>query len=377
MAQGVYGNVGFVVAATDLLTIGDANIENLEPSSPSHVRFGLRLKAPTIGAYDESAALYYRRDTTSEHRYCLYAEVDSGQAIDGSCVSKVVHRGLGDAHYVAICGNGTSAYGYEAALFGGDQGGGVDKQENGYIVTFQGAAGYPISRKKQSNSTAFQVLVHSDGVNPKSPDDWNTNYGLFYANNALSNAFVARVSEYASNFAQFKVMDHTAYQRPRWAVYSDGTQYMDGLEATVGAPQKNSPEFKLRGKYYATGAEHTANAMLKTFVSGANLPYLYVYTGDEGSEALVCAFSSAGLDMQNHAISTVLSLTLYPGTGTGLDMQGKDIINFGALAFVVGNEQTTVGAAGGASALPATPTKYLKVRDSAGATLVIPAYAVS
>jgi hypothetical protein len=40
-------------------------------------------------------------------------------------------------------------------------------------------------------------------------------------------------------------------------------------------------------------------------------------------------------------------------------------------------EQTTVGAAGGASALPATPTKYLKVMDTAGTTLVIPAYAAS
>jgi hypothetical protein len=42
-----------------------------------------------------------------------------------------------------------------------------------------------------------------------------------------------------------------------------------------------------------------------------------------------------------------------------------------------GNEQTTVGAAGAASALPATPTKFLKVVDSAGTTLVIPAYAAA
>lgn len=40
-------------------------------------------------------------------------------------------------------------------------------------------------------------------------------------------------------------------------------------------------------------------------------------------------------------------------------------------------QQTTVGAAGAASALPATPTKYLKVQDSAGTTLVVPAYAAS
>lgn len=41
------------------------------------------------------------------------------------------------------------------------------------------------------------------------------------------------------------------------------------------------------------------------------------------------------------------------------------------------NQQTTVGGAGGASALPATPTKYLKVVDSAGTVLCIPAYAAA
>jgi len=42
-----------------------------------------------------------------------------------------------------------------------------------------------------------------------------------------------------------------------------------------------------------------------------------------------------------------------------------------------GNIQTTVGAAGGASALPAAPSKYLKVLDNAGSVFVIPAYAAS
>lgn len=39
--------------------------------------------------------------------------------------------------------------------------------------------------------------------------------------------------------------------------------------------------------------------------------------------------------------------------------------------------QTTVGAAGGASALPATPSKYLKVVGDDGATYVVPAYAAA
>ncbi len=42
---------------------------------------------------------------------------------------------------------------------------------------------------------------------------------------------------------------------------------------------------------------------------------------------------------------------------------------------VAGLVQTTVGAAGGASALPATPTKYLKVVGDDGVTYVVPAYA--
>jgi hypothetical protein len=42
-----------------------------------------------------------------------------------------------------------------------------------------------------------------------------------------------------------------------------------------------------------------------------------------------------------------------------------------------GNQQTTVGAAGGASAPPATPTKYFKVKDSAGTTFVVAAYAAA
>lgn len=42
-----------------------------------------------------------------------------------------------------------------------------------------------------------------------------------------------------------------------------------------------------------------------------------------------------------------------------------------------GLQQTTVGAAGAAAALPSAPTKYLKVQDSAGTTLVIPAYAAA
>lgn len=60
---------------------------------------------------------------------------------------------------------------------------------------------------------------------------------------------------------------------------------------------------------------------------------------------------------------------------TGVSQVKVDGNGFNWLAAAL--EQTTVGAAGGASALPATPTKYLKVLDHNGTVLVIPAYAAS
>lgn len=65
----------------------------------------------------------------------------------------------------------------------------------------------------------------------------------------------------------------------------------------------------------------------------------------------------------------VLFLTQEGGVNkTGLDTRGLRYLD-------AANEQTTIGAAGTAAALPAAPTKYLRVVDSAGNILAIPAYA--
>ena len=70
------------------------------------------------------------------------------------------------------------------------------------------------------------------------------------------------------------------------------------------------------------------------------------------------------------------------GQSIGLTIQNVNVISIEAaqitvsqrIKFVSGNEQTTVGAAGAASALPATPSKYFKFLDSAGTAYVIPGY---
>jgi hypothetical protein len=66
--------------------------------------------------------------------------------------------------------------------------------------------------------------------------------------------------------------------------------------------------------------------------------------------------------------------TSFLGVNTGWQINGSaSRLKFGH----ADQKQTTVGAAGGASALPATPTGYFKVRDSAGTEYVIPFYAAS
>lgn len=89
--------------------------------------------------------------------------------------------------------------------------------------------------------------------------------------------------------------------------------------------------------------------------------------------------ATKGLFIQAFASGGLLVEIRDSAAATQLDVDNAGRIRW-ALAprwNAAGIEQTTVGTAGGASAPPATPTKYLKVVDSAGTTLVIPAYAAA
>ena len=79
----------------------------------------------------------------------------------------------------------------------------------------------------------------------------------------------------------------------------------------------------------------------------------------------------------------VASKIINKGTGLSLDVRSAAASLFAINAagipqwVAAANQQTTVGAAGAASALPATPSKYLLVKDSAGTSFVIPCYAAA
>lgn len=276
----------------DIANLLPATVDNTETPTPTEVGCWQRHFVPPYDYATENAAIYCRidhRPGETDHRYWLYGEITEQSQVGGS-FTKIIHRGKGDAHYVAIIGNNTSGYGVESAMFGGWQDpptNSVPKQENGFLASFQGAGGFQESIKNQSNSICYHALVHDDGSDPTDPDVWATNYGLFYANNALSNAFVARRSQYASNYSMFKLMDHTANQRPIWQVFADGQQWHNAPEATSGTPLRSPSPLILRGYYWTGSAEQANQTQLSHQVGGASAGIFRVDIGNPGSERLV------------------------------------------------------------------------------------------
>lgn len=95
------------------------------------------------------------------------------------------------------------------------------------------------------------------------------------------------------------------------------------------------------------------------------------YASDGVSERVV-------LDSGDAPAERIKSSTLGSGKHLSFTNFGADVFSInatGRLRFAnASNSQTTIGAAGGAAALPATPVRYLLVEDATGTTVAIPAY---
>lgn len=145
-------------------------------------------------------------------------------------------------------------------------------------------------------------------------------------------------------------------------------------QTAAGLEVKSSAD-ALLASISANGTGTFAGVSCGSFVNGATSPYLHLNSNRNGVGVInrnvitQIPFHVQGMAGQTGNLTNWLdgsAVTLASVTAAGLH-------RWDAAA----NQQTTVGAAGGASALPATPTKYLKVVDSTGATLVIPAYAAA
>jgi len=158
-----------------------------------------------------------------------------------------------------------------------------------------------------------------------------------------------------------------------------GSNVAVGADTLTGAASTNSVAVGIYALAGASAADNTALGAVALFgvTSGANNIGVGSnagrFTTTQSNELFINSINRTNRagDIAGSIIYGVQNAT--PANQT-LTLNALVTPTYG-LKWLAGLEQTTVGAAGGASALPGTPTKYLKVVDSSGATLVIPAYA--
>ena len=96
----------------DRFEIGNEVIENLDPLGAGQVRVNVQMGAHASDGITETSALYIRNnhgttwDTEERFAYAIYGDQDQYQHLAGGSWSKVIHRGWGDAHFVAIMATG-------------------------------------------------------------------------------------------------------------------------------------------------------------------------------------------------------------------------------------------------------------------------------
>lgn len=133
--------------------------------------------------------------------------------------------------------------------------------------------------------------------------------------------------------------------------------------------------FYVRGAVSQTGD-------LQQWQSSAGAALVKVLPGVTGGEIQAGGFiwggnSGSGLNAvrigqgPNNGKAGIVFTTLQD---TMIYRDAAGVLMMDLLKWKAANVQTTVGAAGGAAALPATPVKFVKIVDDTGATLVIPAY---
>jgi hypothetical protein len=160
--------------------------------------------------------------------------------------------------------------------------------------------------------------------------------------------------------------------------------YVAGVDARIdarasGAPWMNAQNTLWLGDIIIGGSRTRASGSV-VIGSGPYARHGFVVTGPD-TEGDTDAVDLSGTSAHGYSVG---EYRLYPLSGSITNTVLRDVTGVissasatGTVTCVSSSEtQTTVGAAGGASALPATPTKYIKVTID-GTDYVFPAYAVS
>ena len=315
--------------------VGRKQFSNLQDDP---VTANVEWKHPPYDTDTENAAVYikltHRAFNQDDFIYGIYGEIEN-QSITGGSLTKCMHFGRGDAHYVALFydqavqGN-SGGYGYEAAMFADG--------ETGFLASFQGTSGFDNSNSNQANCQGFVALVHDDATDPTLQSMTAHNFGLFNAVNSLGNSFVVRQSEYIPNAgtAQIKVADHN--YRPLHVIFGTGEMHQYGLEADASNQNRAAPEFRQRNYYWDGSDEQIYDVVFSPSISGAPTPtpqltiafQEIVDNVPQSVENMMVMDTTNGISFQNYPAIGVDGITM-KDSGAHLDMQGAQVINTGAV----------------------------------------------
>lgn len=304
--------------------------------------------------------------------------------VGGSAITTGIR---GDAHSVAIgsgalsmaaAGTNQTAVGYRALNAAVDDGSGI---QNGANVAV-GDYALEVCISNQNTAVGSQTLQSLVGTTTTGIS--NCAFGDQALNkNVSGNSNVAVGVQSLQNAltAGNTGAGHETLQTLTTGGSNTALGYFAGQAATTGN----------LGVYIGSSAGKAGNAVTTagtcTFV-GANSG-LYTSTQTGGGVAIGYNSKVGGAGNAT-AIGSGTVAGAAGAVAIGVDNGGAPAITTTANEFLLGTNkhnvrvpgwlqldrsQTTVGAAGGASALPATPTKYLSVKDSTGTEYVMPVYA--
>jgi hypothetical protein len=275
------GLMGLAVGGFLGLQAGNGTVTNVDPLSPSIVRYVMRgFNHALTGGENEVTFSYVRIDPSiaNPQQAALYVDITDNQLDTYGPAIKVVHAGHGDGIYVAQFSDGSA---YEAATWANGS--------RGYISTVQ-VAGCP-------NSTLFNALWDQADV---------PNFGMYYADLSTANALTIRkrAATAVDGLTQVRLLEETGGLQ-RFGLYNDGSVALASLTATAGVPNQASPEARLFSSSWDGAAAQNNEWIIKVIPSSPTTSIFALYQITTAGTQLVAQIQNNGSAPE--AIMTLLN----------------------------------------------------------------------
>lgn len=371
-------DTGILYSKTGTGTTGWALINNLETPS-AVVRYGQWLKPPTLQPGDnESTALYFRIEPSSQQYYGFYGELFNQVDTFGG-IGKILHYGSGDAIYLALIGDGTTAtagpVAIESASFCFNARGFIaTNQRNRSPAPYNGIGDFFFN-------THFASVWGDDGTGGSTV---YAAYGPYFADRTLGSTFRIRVQNPAATITDGQPL----YPRQEIILQEwgdPGSPFVPGTGAGAAGRNRievwNDGSITLRGPDNAGTPVRTTEPHLKIAAQNAGVekslywwntgaaapgPELQLYGGNEGTETLYARIGQSGIKTQIGPVAyanaaygggVVQMQIAHPGAGGGVfgydwnATHGGSIVGISCVGLVTGAVQTVTAYVNGIATL--------------------------